>query len=152
MSLASVFRECAPSPRLTFLQIGLPAVATTKPAVKKAVALFARNFEVDETQTLLRDDGLLTLAAYDGCLELHKSPPKRTSRLASFHVELAHVCSLLGGELISSNRWPRNFSNSSPERNRSSVQESTSLIQPSNLSSDGFVSGPSWTTNAPRMN
>jgi hypothetical protein len=40
-----------------------------------------------------------------------------------------------------SNRCPRNFNSSSLERNRISVHESTS----------GFVSGPSWTTNAPRM-
>ena len=140
------------SPRLTFLQVGFPAVRAAKHAMEKAVVLLARNFAADETQTLLRDDELLTLAAYDGCPELHQSPPRRTSRLASFHVGLAQ--SIRCSELNASAQiaGPANFSNCSPERKSSSVQESTSLIQPSNLSSDGFVSGPSWTTNAPRMN
>ena len=37
---------------------------------------------------------------------------------------------------------PRNFSSSSVERNRNSVQESTPSTQPSNRPSAGFVSGP----------
>jgi hypothetical protein len=60
--------------------------------VEKAVALLTGNFEGDETETLSRDDGPLTLAANDACLELHKSPPRRTLQAALF---LGATCSSL---------------------------------------------------------
>jgi len=48
--------------------------------------------------------------------------------------------SLLAEASTRSKRAPRNFSSSSLERNRSSVQESTSSTQPSNRPWAGFVS------------
>src|SRR5215831_243079 len=52
---------------------------------------------------------------------------------------LGRPCSLpwparasLDEAMTSSKRWPKKFSNSWPERNRNSVQESTSSTQPSN--------------------
>jgi hypothetical protein len=41
---------------LTFLEVGFPAVAAAKPAVKKTVALLARNFKAHETEALPRDN------------------------------------------------------------------------------------------------
>ena len=62
--------------RLTFLEVGFPAVPATKPSVKKAVALRPGNFEVNETAAFSRDNRLLTFAAGDGCSEFHTSPPQ----------------------------------------------------------------------------
>src|SRR5580765_683248 len=64
---------------------------------------------------------------------------------------VSHARALLAEAMARSKRCPKNFNSSSPERNRSSVQESTSSTQPSNWPSAGLVSGPSWTTNAPRI-
>jgi hypothetical protein len=60
--------------RLTFLEVGFPAVPATKPSVKKAVALRAGNFE--ETEALSRKNRLLTFATGNGCSEFHTSPPQ----------------------------------------------------------------------------
>jgi hypothetical protein len=62
--------------RLVFLQVGFPAVRATQPAVEKAVAFLARNFEADKTEALSRDNRLLTFAAGNGCSEFHTSPPQ----------------------------------------------------------------------------
>ena len=47
-------------------------------------------------------------------------------------------------------RWPKNFRSSSVERNRNSVQESTSSTQPTKKPSAGRVSLPSRGTSASR--
>jgi hypothetical protein len=62
--------------RLTFLEVGFPAVPATKPSVKKAVALRAGNFEANETEAFSRENRLLTFATGDGCSEFHTSPPQ----------------------------------------------------------------------------
>jgi len=62
--------------RLTFLEVGFPAVRATKYAVEKAVVLLARNFEADETEALSRKNRLLTFATGNGCSEFHTSPPQ----------------------------------------------------------------------------
>src|SRR6266481_2121177 len=54
----------------------VPTVSGSKPAVEEVVTLLAGNLEADVTETLSRGDGLLTLAANDGCPEFHRSPPK----------------------------------------------------------------------------
>jgi len=50
--------------------------------------------------------------------------------------------------MAGSKRRPRNFNNSSVERNRNSVQESTSSTQPSKMPSVGLESNPNRITNA----
>jgi hypothetical protein len=56
------------------------------------------------------------------------------------------------GEAVArSKRRPRNFNNSSAERKRISVEESTSSTHPSNKPSAGRVSFPSRSTNASRI-
>jgi hypothetical protein len=40
--------------RLTFLEVGFPAVPATEPSVKKAIALRAGNFEANETEAFFR--------------------------------------------------------------------------------------------------
>src|SRR5258708_5875101 len=104
------------------------------------VGLLAGNLEADVTETLSRDDGLLTFAADDDCSEFHRSPPQLCLLFLVGEIFFLHgTCSLLlparsllAEAKTSSKRCPRNFSSSSPERNRSSVPESTSSTQPSN--------------------
>src|SRR6202035_6084680 len=137
----------------------VPAVPGLKPAVEEVVALLAGDFEADVTETLSRDNGLLTFAADDDCFEIHRSPPQLCLLFLLRELFFPHgTCplllpprSLLAEARTRSKRAPRNFSNSLLERNRSSVQESTSCTQPSNRPSVGLVSGPSWTTNAARI-
>src|SRR5882724_6686359 len=69
----------------------VPTVSGSKPAVEEVVTLLAGNLEADVTETLSRDDGLLTFAANDGCPEFHRSPPQawlalpcRTIRFGAF--------------------------------------------------------------------
>src|SRR5216684_133421 len=66
----------------------VPTVSGSKPAVEEVVTLLAGNLEADVTETLSRDNGLLTLAANGDCPEFHRSPP--------------HLCLVfLGGQLFS---------------------------------------------------
>ena len=139
--------------------ISIPAVPAMKPPMEKQITLLAGNLEADVTETLSRGDGLLTFAADDDCSEFHRSPPQLCLLFLVRELFFPHgTCplllpprSLLAKARTTSKRAPRNFSNSSLERNRSSVQESTSCTQPSNRPSVGLVSFPSWTTNAPRI-
>ena len=54
----------------------VPTVSGSKPAVEEVVTLLAGNLEADVTETLSRDNGLLTLAANGDCPEFHRSPPQ----------------------------------------------------------------------------
>src|SRR6266404_1078333 len=63
----------------TLLQQIVPAVPGSKPAVEEVVTLLAGNLEADVTETLSRDNGLLTLAANGDCPEFHRSPPQPCS-------------------------------------------------------------------------
>jgi hypothetical protein len=58
--------------------VSFPAVSAPKPAVEELVAFLAGNLEADETETLSRDNGLLTFAADGDCLEFHRLPPVRS--------------------------------------------------------------------------
>jgi hypothetical protein len=51
--------------------VSIPAVLTTKPAVKEVVALPSGNLEVDETEAISRCNRLLTFAADNDCPEFH---------------------------------------------------------------------------------
>src|SRR6266436_1779753 len=54
----------------------VPTVSGSKPAVEEVVTRLAGNLEADVTETLSRDNGLLTLAANGDCPEFHRSPPQ----------------------------------------------------------------------------
>jgi hypothetical protein len=118
----------------------VPTVPGLKPAVEEVIAFLAGNFEADVTKAFSRDNGLLTLAANDYCSEFHRSPPQLCLLFLLGETLSPHgTCSLLlparpllAEASTSSKRCPRNFSSSSLERNRNSVQESTSSTQPSN--------------------
>ena len=44
--------------------------------MEEVLALLAGNLEADVTEAFSLDNGLLTFAADEDCLEFHRSPPK----------------------------------------------------------------------------
>src|SRR5215472_8391752 len=133
--------------RLALLQIGFPAISASNPAMKKPIAFSTGSLEAHEDDSWA--NFLVAFAAMDYCVRSHFSSPERCL-LFPDRLLLHGTCSLLlrsrallAEAIARSKRWPRNFSSSSVEWNRTSVQESTSWTQPSNWLSAGFVSGPS---------
>jgi hypothetical protein len=60
----------------SLLQVTVPAVCAAKPAVEVVVAFLAGHLEVDKTEPISPDNGLLAFAANNLGLEFHNSPLK----------------------------------------------------------------------------